>query len=354
MKGVEFLKSGFLAFCFTAIVFFGCTEDPTGAPPAATLPTVKGVYILNEGLWGQGNASLSYLDFDSGQLENGIFETANGRALGDVGNHIVVWNGSAYIVVNNSHKVEIIETQTHKSLGTIDAGSGTSPRQIAFVSDTLALLTNLYDASVSVLDLGSRSVVGRIPVGPNPEGIAVSTGKAFVANSGLGNGNTVSVINLITLAVSSTITVAENPADVVRTSNGHIYVLCAGAYGDFSDPNDDTPAKVMVIDPVSETVVDSVLVGGHAFRTSAGRDHMAYVLREVDVLQIDTRNHSVVGPFATGVFYGVAVEEETGDVYLADARDFVSPGRALIYSSEGLMRSEHNVGLIPGRFAFSQ
>ncbi|MGB2958789.1 MAG: DUF5074 domain-containing protein, partial [Bacteroidota bacterium] len=216
------MKSRFPALCFATIVFFGCTEDPTGVPPADTLPTARGVYILNEGLWGQGNASLSYLDFDSGQLENGIFQTANGRALGDVGNHIVVRNGSAYIVVNNSHKVEIIETQTHKSLGTIDAGAGTSPRQIAFVSDTLALLTNLYDASVSVLGIVSRSVVGRIPVGPNPEGIAVSSGKAFVANSGFGGGNTVSVINLTTLAVSSTITVADNPADVVRTSDGHI------------------------------------------------------------------------------------------------------------------------------------
>jgi YVTN family beta-propeller protein len=271
-----------------------------------------------------------------------------------VGNHIVVQNGTAYIVVNNSHKVEIIETQTHKSLGTIDAGAGKSPRQIVLASDTLALLTNLYDASVSVLGLVSRSVVARIPVGSNPEGIAISSGKAFVANSGFGNGNTVSVINLATLGVSGTITVADNPADVVRTSDGQIYVLCAGAYGDFNDPNDDTPAKVMVIDPSSETVMDSILIGGHAFRMSAGKDGKAYVVAEGNIVQIDTQNHSVVGPFATGIHYGVGVEEESGDVYIADAKDFVTPGSILVYSPNGTKRDEHTVGLIPGRFAFNR
>jgi len=334
--------------------FVGCKDDPAGVLPGDVTATARGVYILNEGLWGQGNASLSYLDFDTGQFTDEVFRTANGRPLGDVGNHIVVHNGSAYIVVNNSDKVEIIETHTHRSLGTIDAGAGANPRQIAFVSDTLALLTNLYDASVSVVNLVSQSVVGRIPVGSNPEGIAISSGKAFVANSGFGTGNTVSVINVITLTVSKTIAVADNPADVVRTSDGQIYVLCAGAYGDFSDPNDDTPAQVMVIDPLSETVVDSVFAGGHAFRMSAGRNGRAYIVADVNVLEIDTRNHTVVGPFAAGVFYGVGVEEESGDVYLADARDYVSPGRVVIYSRQGLMRGEYNVGLIPGRFAFNR
>jgi YVTN family beta-propeller protein len=347
------MNRGYLIATVLLTVISGCKDDPA-SPPENVLPTARGVYIVNEGLFGQGNASLSYLDFDSGQMENGVFQAANGRALGDVGNHIVVRNGTAYIVVNNSHKVEIIETQTHRSLGTIDAGAGTSPRQLALASDTLGLLTNLYDASVSVLGLGSQTVIGRIPVGTNPEGIAISSGTAFVANSGFGSGNTVTVIDLSTLTAAGSIVVADNPADVVRTSDGKIYVLCAGAYGDFNDPNDDTPAKIMVIEPSSRTVVDSILIGGHAFRMSAGKDNEVYVVAETSVLQINTQTHAVVGPFVPGTYYGVGVEEESGDVYIADARDFVTPGRVLAYSPGGAMINEHTVGLIPGRLAFNR
>ncbi|MCK5572998.1 MAG: YncE family protein, partial [Bacteroidetes bacterium] len=115
----------------------GCTSDPVAVPPGELNPTSRGVYILNEGLWGQANASLSHLDLDARTMRNGVFQAVNTRYLGDVGNHIVVRNGSAYIVVNNSDKIEIIDAQTHVSIGTIDAGQGKSPRQIAFVSDTL-------------------------------------------------------------------------------------------------------------------------------------------------------------------------------------------------------------------------
>ena len=300
----------------------GCTSDPVAVPPGELNPTSRGVYILNEGLWGQANASLSHLDLDARTMRNGVFQAVNTRYLGDVGNHIVVRNGSAYIVVNNSDKIEIIDAHTHVSIGTIDAGQGKSPRQIAFVSDTLALVTNLYDASVSVVDISSLSVEAHIPVGSNPEGIAVLSGKAFVANSGFGAGNTVSVIDLASLTVTKTITVAENPADVVRAPGGSLYVVCAGSYGDFGNPDDDTPAQLVVIDPLNDVVLDSVMVGGHAFRMAIGSDGTGYVVGESNVVQIDTQNRILLGTFAAGVFYGVGVDEASGD----DAGAVAQPG----------------------------
>jgi YVTN family beta-propeller protein len=340
---------------FVGVVLnFGCTSDPLAVPPDEQNPTLRGVYILNEGLWGQANASLSYFDLDARTMRDGIFQAVNTRRLGDVGNHIVVRNGSAYIVVNNSDKIEIIDAQNHVSIGTIDAGPGKSPRQIAFVSDTLALVTNLYDASVSVVNISSLSVEAHIPVGSNPEGLAVSSGKAYVANSGFGAGNTVSVIDLASLTVTKTITVAENPADVVRAPGGWIYVVCAGSYGDFGNPDDDTPAQLVVIDPLNDVVLDSVMVGGHAFRMAVGSDGMGYVVGEGSVVHIDTQNRTLLGTFAAGVYYGVGVDAASGEVYLSDPRDYVSPGRVMVYSSNGTLRDEFEAGLIPGRFAFNQ
>ena len=131
----------------------GCVQDPLLTGPEIPAPSAKGVYILNEGLFGRGNASMSYYDLESFRVYNNVFSTVNNKSLGDVGNSIVIRGNLGYIVVNNSHKIEVIDINTNVNVGTIFVGAGRSPRQLAFLDDNRALVTNLYDASVLLIDL---------------------------------------------------------------------------------------------------------------------------------------------------------------------------------------------------------
>jgi YVTN family beta-propeller protein len=337
-----------------ATLLLGCVSDPVAVQPVVPTPSAKGVYILNEGLFGQGNSSLTYYDLTSFAVSNDVYAAVNGTQLGDVGNQVVLRGTTGYVVVNNSDKIEIFDDRDHRATGTIRLGSGTSPRQLAFVNDTTLLVTSLYLNSVLVVSVPRRMVIGSIPVGSNPEGIVISSGKAFVANSGFGSGRTVSVISLDGLQVTGTLGVGENPIGVVTAPGLHVYVMCNGGYGDYADPNDDTPARMFIIDPVRAAVVDSVLIGGHAGSMAIGEGPVAYVPTTDSVVTVDLRTHRRVGTFVRGAFYGVSVEDVSGDVYLTDIRGYTRTGRVVVYSARGEYRTQFDVGLIPGSMAFKR
>ena len=337
-----------------SLFLIGCVRDPGPLEAMTPLPSAKGVYVLNEGNFGRGNSTLSYYDLQTGTVYEDVFFAVNGKMLGDVGNAIFLRQDRCYIVVNNSNKIEVIDPVTNTNTGTITIGAGQSPRQMAFLNDTTALVTNLYDGSVLVVHLQSLTTGIRIPVGPNPDGITIVDGKAVVANSGLGAGRSISVIDVQTLAVMRTMDIGDNPVAVAATPEGMVYVLCAGFYGSGSIPDDSTPAQVIVIDPRTTAIVDSIDIPGHAYTIAVSGTGLAYVPSSDSVMVIDTRAHRVTGTFARGAFYAVGVEESSGDIYLSDAKNFAQPGEVLVYASDGQLRTRFTAGVIPGSFAFKR
>ncbi len=340
-----------------AILLSGCVSDPASVRPVVPVPSAKGVYVVNEGNFGRANASLSYYDLESFRAYNDVFTAVNRRPLGDVATGMVLRGSRGYIVVNNSNAIEVIDLTNNLSAGTISTGPGTSPRRLAFVNDSVALVTNLYDNSVGIVDLSRGIVTGTVPVGANPDGIAIVAGKAFVANSGFGSGATVTVLDCAALppAVLTTLTVGAYPSGVRMAASGRVYVVCGGSYGDYSNPGDDTPASIYVIDPVSVAVVDSLPVGGHAFDIAVNMvDGLGYVATTDSVIRFDTKVDRRLGLFLPGNFYAAGVEEVSGDVYLADPKNYTQPGTVEVYSATGQLRTSFDVGIIPGWFAFKR
>jgi hypothetical protein len=332
----------------------GCVKDPASVAPVIPVPSAKGVYIINEGNFGRGNASLSYFDLESFRVYNDVFGAVNGKSLGDVAQSMVIRNGIGYIVVNNSSRIEMLDVSTNESVGTILTGQGTSPWQMVFISDSLALVSDVYGSQVLIVDVRKKIVTGSIGVGQNPQGLATADGKAYVADNGFGSGTTVSVIDLSVMMASSTITVGDSPSSIILTEAGMLDVVCGGSYGDYNDPNDDTPAQIAVIDPGSDAVVKTVLIGGHATFIAVGDDGIGYVPSTDRVLRIDTRINAVTGTFVDGSYYGIGVEKVSGDVYLSDPKTFVQPGSVSVFAPDGRLRTQFDVGLIPGSFAFKR
>ena len=68
----------------------------------------SGVYISNEGGWGNSDGSLSFYEYSSDKVYNNIFQKKNNRPLGDVVQSVAISSASeAFIVVNSSNKIEI-------------------------------------------------------------------------------------------------------------------------------------------------------------------------------------------------------------------------------------------------------
>lgn len=334
-----------------AASFAGCVRDPVSAVREVPVPSARGVYIVNQGNFGRGNSSLTYYDLVSFGVYNDVFAAVNGKDLGDVAQSMTIRGSSGYIVVNNSQKIEMVDLATNVNTGTIHTGSGSAPGVMAFIDDSTALVTDIFANVLLVVDVNSRSLRGSIAVGPNPAGIALAHGKAYVANSGFGSGNTVSVVSLSGLSVTSTVAVADNPSGIEVTPSGAVYVVCMGAY-DYTNPSNDTPARIVVIDPATDAVTDSILIGGHAPDIGIGADGIGYVPSTSAVFRVDTRLNRVTGVFREGSYQAVAVEASSGDVYLADQKNFVQPGTISVFAPDGELRIQFDAGIIPGGFAF--
>ena len=57
-------------------------------------------------------------------------------------------------------------------------------------------------------------------------------------------------------------------------------------------------------------------------------------------------------PYDETLYYGLTVNPHSGDVYVADAIDYVQAGKVYRYSAQGVLLDEFYVGVTPGAFCW--
>ncbi len=292
----------------------------------------------------------------TGEVAQNQYENRNGSPIGDILYSVTEIGERLYFVVNNSHKIEVVDKETLTKIATIRIAQEASPREIVQVSESKAYITNLYGNSVSVINLETNKEDTTITVGANPEGIKVVGNLAYVANSSFGNGNTLSVINTESDEVVNTISVGDNPVSISKEKNNRLWIVCAGAYGDFSDPNDDTPGKIYVINGTDGTEITNFEVGGHPGDLVLNeKDDVAYLING-SLMSIDMNSFEILDEaFVNRSFYSIGLSTTDDGIYLwgSDAKNFAQAGIAIQYDINGVKLDSFPTGIIPGAFYFS-
>lgn len=341
---------------FLLFVLFSCEKD---SPEVAEVPHLEsGILVLCEGLFQQNNASISWIDTKTDAVSLDFYENQNGRLLGDTGNDMKIYGGKIYVIVNNSNTVEVLSKFNAKSIKQIsmqEESVGKQPRSIAFYGSN-AFIT-CYDGFVDVLDTATLTITNRIAVGLNPEGLAVSNGKLFVANSGGLNypqvDSTVSVIDLGTFQEITKIAVGKNPGAVVVDAQGDVYVVARGNYGTI-------PSRMVKINPLSNVVAETF-----AFDVTAMERMNQYFLisyynfstqsSEIKLFNTETEQIESTDFIATtGIttLYGVKYNAQNNKIYCLDAMNFTNTGYVRQYSATGVFEKKYHVGLNPSKLLF--
>ncbi len=128
--------SKLLSALFAATLLFttSCrTDDPIDDPqPKGAYE--NGIFLSNEGNFGSPTATVSFISNDL-SIENKIYSANNGGAvLGDVLQNIGVNGDNAYLILNNSNKIEIVNRYTFKKIATV-SDQVSQPRYIAFAGN---------------------------------------------------------------------------------------------------------------------------------------------------------------------------------------------------------------------------
>jgi YVTN family beta-propeller protein len=326
--------------------------------PAMAQKTLEGIYVINEGAFLQGNASVTRYDAGSARVTQNAFFAKNGRPLGDVANSASIVGDYLYIVVNNSHAVEVADKNDLRSVARIeiDDTNGGSPRQLLQVDENRAFVTNLFDNSISVIDLTTNTVTNTFAVTGFPEGLVMAGGKVFVALSGLGGGNSVAVVDPVAMELTNTIEVGDNPQVIRLHSNGSVWVLCTGDYGfdeSFNyDPDRETFGEIHIIDPAEETTIRIIETGGHPtdmkFHEASGS---LYVLNNgiqvVNTVNYEVGEENLINRFLNSFSI---IDSDVPMLIGGVAPDFSSGGRAVMYSMDGVAVDSFATGIGPRDF----
>jgi len=214
--------------------------------------------------------------------------------------------------------------------------------------------TSLNTNSVVKFNPVAKTVLKKIPVGSKPEGIVESGGKLFVANSGFGNANTVSVIDISTDNVVSTITVGMNPCVTLKGEDNSVYIVCTGLYPP-TDP--DGKGAIYKIDPTSLKLTDSLIVKGNPGEACFVNSDI-YVVNSSGIMKANFTSHTVsTSPViegmkinaSYGIVYSLAFDKSTQTLYCGNPKDFTQNGEVVLLSADGVEKGRYTSGGInPG------
>ncbi|HEY0299305.1 MAG TPA: DUF5074 domain-containing protein [Arachidicoccus sp.] len=374
------MNERYIILIVAALLFMAsCRRDVGIVSPTSTQVVSPGqgynasdFYLLNEGNMGSNQASLDYYDNNAGTYTGNIYPTRNPSVtlgLGDVGNDIEIYGNKLYVVVNNSNKVEVLDKYSAKKLGQIDIRNC---RNAAFYGGKIYITS--YDGFVGVTDTafnfnesGEVQLQQQIVVGRQPEHLTVVANKLYVANSGGYSAplydSTVSVIDLTTNKEIKKIKVGINLNDIQPDNSGNLWVSSRGNYT-------TVLSSLYVVDTKMDSVIKHLPISVGGFRifnnkvylysvsynlSNGVNTQVSYAVIDANSKEITDTSFIKDGTENEIIFpYMIAIDSVSENIYVSDAKDYVTPGTLYCFSKNGNLIWKVMTGNIPGHIAFYQ
>ncbi len=352
-----------LLLTVTSLTLSSCKKDPDEVKNPVVVDQLykKGVFILNEGDFMSSNASIDFYNRDSNTVISNVFEAVNGRPLGSLLQSMTIHDSLAYMVLNQSGKVEVMHVNTFVSKGVINGFS--SPRYFIGIDANKGYVSDWLSDQVKIINLNTLTVVDSITVGAGPEQMIKVGNKVFVANSGsYGLDSTISVINTDNNQVIATIVVGHKPTALQLDANNKLWVLCAGNM-DFFEPLNETTGSLVRVNSDNHNIELDLKTGGtpfeHPDRLIVNKEKNTLYYTGSYSFGYGVRKHSITDialantPFITGNYYGLGYDKVNDVIYCTDAKGFGQNGEVVRYNTTtGLELGRFNVGKNPNGIHF--
>lgn len=367
------------------LLLAGCRHDELVVPTEYDIindvpdpdTSIRGFYLVNEGNMGSNKCTLDYFDYFTGLYARNFYAERNPnviKELGDVGNDIGIYGSKLYVVVNCSHKVEVLDSRTGTRLGQVDIPNCRYVRFYrgkAYVSSYVGPVLIDPDApkgAVYEVDTTSLKVTRKVSVGYQPEEMEIVDDYMYVANSGgyrvPNYDNTVSVIQMVDFKQVQQIPVGINLHRLKKDRYNKLWVTSRGDY-------QSRPSRMYVMDKrrgYNQMIVTDTLPFGVSNMAIRGDSLYFYSTEWNNYTQSNTITYGIVdvrtkqlvsNNFITDgtekeitIPYGIAVHPETGDILVTDAKNYVSSGTLYCFDRQGRKKWSVRTGDIPAHITF--
>ena len=343
----------YLTLSLAATLLFSCTKKDDIAI-CKTQPFNTGVWVCNEGSFGNSNASVTHIS-TGGSATQAVFQAANDLPLGEVAQSIFNHDGKGFIAVNGSQKVEVIDLVDGRRLHVLDGFD--YPRHFAAASDGTVLVTNgSGEGEVRALTSAGDAIEWSVAVGKGPERMAaVNNYVAICNNGGWELDSTLSILDMNTQQIVETVHVGHRPIDITVDDDLNLWVLCSGEtlFSDAWEIIGHTPAQLVHVLTDSWTVDESMPLGELG-------DHPTLLARQADgTLLVNLNGILAIDPaslentaLVEGDFYSLDVRPSDDTVWAAPFPDFQTDGSLEVYTALGTHIETHLAGVAPNGVVF--
>jgi DNA-binding beta-propeller fold protein YncE len=346
-----------LSFLF----FSACVKDKpsTGKANNGHTQSPK-LLVANEGAYGNGNASLSYIDLEKAEVNNYVYQNANGRPLGDVLQSLNIYRDKIYLIVNNSNKIVVLSKKDFKQSAEIAVSQ---PRYMCILDERRALVTSMYRGKIHLIDLERDEIIQTIDFPfANSEGMWRQGNSVFICPWDV-NSQAIYRYDIPAAAIIDSISLGvKAPLQIVEDKNSKLWVLSGNPQRNIQahltqiNSSDGAivkqmafPATAEVIKPVMNLTKDTLYFLGVNYNAQASEYNGVFGMSIED-------NTVPVAPIIPAqhlqYFWSVGVNPKTGNLFVADPKGFIQSGQVMEYTTGGTLLNTYTVGLGPGYFLF--
>lgn len=325
---------------------FGLQREGGNDPYTKT----TGVYIVNEGNFNAANSSISFFDPKEETIANNIFSSKNQRPLGDVAQSITIYQDTAFIIVNNSGKIEVVNLEDFSSINTIEGL--TSPRYMKVINKNKAYVSDLYDERIVIINPSTLKITGYIDLGCTSEKIVLRGTQAFVINW---TGNQLIIINTNNDEVIKTLKITQEPNSMVFDKDSNLLILSSGGY-----MNQEFPA-ITKINTTECAIAQTYKFPNKDCSPSSltkckSGDTLFYINKNIYSITSSSLNlpgEKIIDAESRN-FYQLKIDPNNPVIYATDAVDYTQAGYLFRFNFKGEKIDSLKAGLIPGDIIFNQ
>ncbi|SMP24510.1 hypothetical protein [Chryseobacterium profundimaris] len=327
-------------FAFALLFNISCSSDDTISDEAYY---GNGFLLSNEGNFGKPNADVTYISSDLNMKQDNIFSANNGESnLGDVLQMISFNGDNAFLLLNNSNKIQVVNRYNFKRGGEITAQLN-SPRYMAFANNNIYVTNDKYggDKYVSIYRASDLSFVKKINFTDTVERIVEAGNNIFVQNASFGFGNKITYITTSNNEIQSTITIPNGNINKMIASNGTVYAIAAGTADSYiyQISNTGSITKTFTLTGISDATNLEIEKGRFYFTSGLKVYAMDLTASTVPTTPLFTVSDSV-DPYSN--LYGFSIVNDR--IFVSDANGFTQDSKVSVYSTNGSLLKTFTAG----------
>jgi streptogramin lyase len=343
-------KLTFGLFCFLFLGMAGCIKE---TPSNSTQIPLKGekVAVLCEGNYMWNNAQLDIYYPDSNVIHHNVFDQVNGKPLGDVLQSGFFDGQYLWLSVNNTGKLVKISPKTFKEIKSKIGFK--SPRYLAQHNGNM-WITDILANKIIRCDTQNLNVLSELPCLPNKSGLRAGWSEEIVVWD-----------NHIVAALYDGFLMKINPlnnqTNYIKVDTGAQYLAIDKLNRLWVASSVNGKASLTVFkanDTIPQFIIPFPLASSiQKLKTNPNKDKIYIILNgTLKSLDINASNYSDIVSFPLTKtpknIYALGIHPRSGNIYIGDAKDYISNGEVFIFKTDGSWVSSFSTGIIPTDFVF--